>query len=150
MTTIVRVRTDWTNRYHVQVDADASVLDAFIIELPPYETGTATWVHSYDGGKGMDELFQNALLELQRLRAKPHRPLFGREVFVPFGVITARNYEEICRERELATLSFVGGVEDCGHPDHAERVRALSRMLDILDGAPLPVAGPWPVTSIPH
>lgn len=129
MTTITRIRTDWINRYHVQADADAAVLDCFVVELPPYGGETGLCIRLRDG-MSMDDLLAEALAELTRIRAQPWKPVLPSTVFIPFGVITARCFEDVSRECELRILEGVGGID--GHPDHGERVRALCRAADLL------------------
>jgi hypothetical protein len=136
MTTITRIRTDWINRYHVQADADASVLDCLVVELPPYTTEQGVAIGLREG-MSMDDLLQEALTTLDRLRKERWQPVLPASAFVPFGVITARNFEEVSRETELRTLEIVGA--DAGHPNHDERVRALCRMADLLE-----MTGPLP------
>lgn len=131
MTTISRVRTEWVDRYHVQMDADASVLDCFCVTLPPYTTDQGVCVRMRDG-MSMEDVFREALATLARLRAQPWQSVLPASVFVPFGVITARNFDDVQRECELNMVAFVGGVDDAGHPGHDERVRALCRAADLL------------------
>lgn len=127
MTTIARVRTEWVSRYHVQMDADASVLDCFVVTLPPYTTDQGVCVRKQDG-MSMDDAFRDALTTLNRLRAQPWQAILPPDVFQPFGVITARSFADVSRETELRNSEIVGE----GHPDHDERVRALCRMADLL------------------
>lgn len=131
MTTITRVRTEWVSRYHVQMDADASVLDCFVVTLPPYTTDVGICIRKQDG-VSMDDTFKVALTALTRLRAQPWQAILPPDVFQPFGVITARSFADVSRETELRTLEIVGGIDGVGHLDHDERVRALCRMADLL------------------
>ena len=128
MTTITRVRTEWVSRYHVHMDADASVLDCFVVTLPPYTTDQGVCIRTQDG-MSMDDAFREALTTLNRLRAQPWQAILPPDVFQPFGVITARSFADVSRETELRTAEIVGA----GHPDHDERVRALCRMADLLE-----------------
>jgi hypothetical protein len=131
MTTITRIRTEWASRYHVQMDADAAVLDCFLVQLPPYTTEQGVCVSMRDG-MSMNDLLAEALTTLARLRAEPWQSVLPASVFQPFGVITARSFDDVQRECELRTLSIVGGVDDAGVLDHDGRVRALSRAADLL------------------
>lgn len=82
--------------------------------------------------ESMDDTFKAALTTLNRLRAQPWQAVLPPNAFAPFGVITARNFEEVSRECELQVLSIVGGTDGAGHPVHDERVRALCRAADLL------------------
>jgi len=88
----------------------------------------------------MDELWKEALAVLDLLRAQPHDPVLPARVFVPFGVITARTLADVQREQELKTLAVIGGrtENNPAHPDHIERVRALCRMANLLEGTVAP------------
>lgn len=130
MTTITRVRTEWVSRYHVQMDADASVLDCFVVTLPPYTTDQGVCIRKQDG-MSMDDALKVALTTLERLRAQPWQAILPPDVFQPFGVITARSFADVSRECELLTAEIVAG----GHPSHDDRVRALCRMADLLEMA---------------
>jgi len=128
MTTIARVRTEWVNRYHVHMDADASVLDCFVVTLPPYTTDQGVCVRQQDG-MSMEDTLKVALTTLNRLRAEPWQAILPPDVFQPFGVITARNFADVSRETELRNCEIVSE----GHLNHDERVRALCRMADLLE-----------------
>ena len=125
MTTITRVQTDWINRIHVQADADASVLNCFMVELPPYTVGGGLLIHR--AGASVEHLWTEALHTIDSLRLQPRTPAHPA-VFIPFGVITARSVEDVRRESELTMLE----VCESEHPEHMERVRALCRMADLL------------------
>lgn len=131
MTTITRIRTDYVSRYHLQTDSDASGLDCFVITLPPYTTDQGVCIAMRDG-MSMEDAFRDALTTLERLRAQRWHAVLPPDVFQPFGVITARSFADVGRETELRNSEFVGGTDDAGHPDHDERVRALSRAADLL------------------
>ena len=155
MTTIHRVRTEWQDRYHVQLDADAAVLDCFLVELPPYTTRPGMLV--YEAGKSLNDLWSEALRMLDFLRAQPRNPVHPATVFVPFGVITARNRADVWREHEIKREML---DVDCTDRDrarleaanlndsralHDRRVASLCRALDLIDGkVQMPATVPWP------
>ena len=156
MTKLIRRYTDWSRRYHLEVD-DASPIDCFIVELPPYlisPSGIGLPVLPRPG-KSMDDLFTEALATLDFLRAQIHDPLYPPDVFQPWGIIQARNLDDVRREFEIWRDMWLGGCFDSDRarssetfPDaHDERVEALIRALDLLDGAPM--AQGVPITPLP-
>jgi hypothetical protein len=158
MTTIVRIRTDYEARLHVEQDTDAPELNCFCVTLPPY-TPTSWPMLVYREGADMNALWADALAMVAHLKAQPWKLVAPPNVFQPFGVITARNVEEVRREfeyrRELMMAhqfqtdpAYRERVEadPILHEDgraHEQRVASLIRALDLMDGAPLPVAAPW-------
>ncbi len=161
MTTIHRVRTEWADRYHVQLDADASALDCFTVELPPYTTGHGLLVRPQPGNS-MDDLWREALTTLAWLRQQPCNPVHPAHVFQPFGVITARNAEDLRREHEINREMMLGECTerdrerlertsvDTSRVFHERRVEHLCRALDLLNGVPLPVVISFPVLKERH
>lgn len=162
MTTIVRIRTEWQDRhrYHLEFDSDASALDCCTVELPPYTVGHGLVV-KLQAGKGLDDLLREALHTLDFLRSQPHTPVHPASVFIPFGVITARNFDDLQREH-LIKMSTMGAERF--HADarwraavernpvlyngaHERRVAELCKALDLLNGGPLPVGVPFPEFS---
>lgn len=133
---IQRISTDYTARLHVEQDIDARVLDCFLVALPPYTTEPML---IYREGASMDALWADALAMVAHLRARPWRELHPAHVFVPFGVVTARNLEDVRRESELRMKMMLGQHS----PDHMERVQNLCKAWDILTGAPLPTLASW-------
>lgn len=153
MTTITRIRTDYDARLHVEIDTDAKVLDAFLVTLPPYTSELGVLVHRK--GVDMNDLWKDALAVVAHLRAQPWKEVHPPHVFQPFGVITARNFEGVRREAELRMSMMIGDGEpleelaqryplDDVKQFHEERVTALCRALDLLNGAPLIATIPWP------
>lgn len=155
MTTISRIRTDYDARLHVEVDTDATV-DCFFVTLPPYTYGPGVLV--YREGADMNALWAEALAVVARLRAHPWKEIHPPHVFQPFGVITARNREDVRREFDIRMNLMGAGMF---HTDarwrasverdpvlhigaHDRRVAELCRALDLMDGTPLTVAVPWP------
>lgn len=154
MTTIVRIRSEYEARLHVEQDTDAKVLNCFNVSLPPY---TFAPILVYREGASMNELWADALAIVAHLRAQPWRLVAPPDVFQPFGVITARDLEDVRREFEIRREMMVG---ECSLPAHLERVAntseaeararheqgvaSLCRALDLLDGAPLPAVFPCP------
>lgn len=157
MTTLVRVRTDWQARYHVLVDAEASVINAFTVCLPPY-LAPVTVVQRDD--MSIEEAWADALLTLASLRTQPYTPLFPVEVFAPFGVITARNLADVQREQAIKTAMMearqfhtderhrarVEADPVLHEGAHDRRVADLCRAWSLLNGSPLPKASfdSWP------
>jgi hypothetical protein len=136
MTTLTRIRTDFDARLHVEIDTDAQVLDCFMVALPPY-TSEPMLIHRE--GASMDELWADALALVAYLRAKPWRELHPPHIFQPFGIIAARNVEDVRRESELRMKMLLGQHS----PDHMERVQNLCKAWDLLNGAPLPTLATW-------
>jgi hypothetical protein len=122
------VRTDHVLRYHLYIDTEAVVFDAFVVDLFPFGP-----VVLHREGVPLDDLWREVPAAIQRLREQPAELPHPPSVFVPFACITAVEHARMAKEQELRTLSIVGGVDEQGHPDHAERVRALCRMADLLD-----------------
>jgi hypothetical protein len=154
MTTITRIRTEHEARLHVEQDTDATVLDCFLVTLPPYTSGPML---VYREGADMNVLWSEALAMVAYLRAQPWKAIHPPHVFQPFGVITARWLEDVRRETELRREMMLGELclpaelERLARIDpkvaqqfHERGVQHLCRVLDLLDGAPLPVAIPWP------
>ncbi len=156
-----RTRTDYVQRYHVHVDTNAKELNAFTVVLPPYfdEPGLTVMPRP---GKTMNDLFLEALATLDFLRAEPWTPLYPASVFIPFGIITAVDVEDVQRQQAIQLAMMVGG---CFHTDrdraaierypalyegaHEARVKALCRALDLMDGAPIHegTLSPWALTT---
>ena len=149
MSTLTRIRTDYVQRLHVFVDADAAVIDCFVVELPPYLVPMC--VPQRDG-MSIDETWREALTTLEWLRSQPYTPIFPAEVFVPFGVITARSFDDVAREHAIK-IAMIG--PELYHTDerhrarvdanpvlhqgaHDRRVADLCRAMDLLNGAPMP------------
>lgn len=160
MTNIQRISTDYAARLHVEQDIDARELNCFTVALPPY-TSTPIVVHR--ASATMDELWADALAMVAHLRARPWREVHPPHIFQPFGIITARNAEDVRREHEIRREMMIG---ECSLPAHLERialtdeaeararheqgVASLCRALDLMDGAPLPVAMPFPLLKSLH
>lgn len=153
---LIRKHTDWTRRYHLEVDQDRPV-NCFIVELPPYlisPSGIGLPVLPRPGKTLVDDLWQEALATLEFLRAQIHEPLYPPEAFQPWGIIQARNLDDVRREFEIWRDMWLGGCFDSDeewrrkrernaeHDDHDSRVQSLIRALDLLNGAPLPQAIP--------
>ncbi len=156
MTTITRIQTDYTARLHIEQDTDAQALDCFMVALPPY---TVAPMLVYREGASMDALWADALAMVAYLRARPWREVHPHTVFSPFGVITARNSEDVRREHEIrremmmvqqfntdpayrARVEADPILHENGRA-HEQRVASLCRALDLMDGAPLPTPVPW-------
>ena len=155
MTTIVRIRTDYESRLHIEQDSDAQELNCFTVALPPY-TSTSWPMLVYREGADMNALWADALAMIAHLKAQPWKLVAPPNVFKPFGVITARNREDVRRDYEIRREMMIG---ECSLPAHLERVAtidvaeararheqgvaSLCRALDLMDGAPLPVGAPW-------
>jgi hypothetical protein len=155
MTTLHRVRTEWVERYHVDIDADATVLDCFTVELPTVTAGPMLVQ-----GDDMNALWSEARAMLASLRAQPRAEIRGapRSVFEPFGIITARNRNDVWREHETKMAMLLGGMggeklEELAkrYPEldmkqfHEERIASLIRAHDLLnDKVQKPVTVPWP------
>ena len=118
------------------------------MELPPYlisPSGIGLPVLPRPG-KTLDDLWQEALATLEFLRAQIHEPLYPRDVFEPFGIIQARNLDDVSREFAVWMNMWCGGCfESDEHrarytrsDEHDSRVRSLIRALDLLNGAPMP------------
>ena len=161
MTTLTRVRTDYVQRLHVFVDGDAATIDCFMVELPPY---LGPMCVPQRDRMTLDDTWREALTTLEWLRAQPYEPLFPRTVFVPFGVITARNFDDVNREHAIK-MNMMGAR--LFHTDeqhrarvdrdpvlhagaHERRVAELGRAAELLNGAPLPVAVPFPDVPLRH
>ena len=163
MTTIFRISTDWQARYHVQADGEPGApLDGFLVELPPYVCDGAAPLLKLRDGQTMDDLWREALETLAWMRAQPHERILPRAVFEPFGVITALCSADRRRRREIKREMMLGACDDrerermerinvrYSQEMHERRVASLCRALDLLNGAPLPVAGPCPELPVRH
>ncbi len=137
MTTIATLRIDFETQLRVEQDTDAKVLDCFSVTLPPYVSEPGLIVHRE--GADLDALWADALAMVAHLRAQPWKAIAPPDHFKPFGVITARNFEDVRREHEWQ-MSMLLGRE---HPDDMERVRNAIRAWDLLHDAPLTVPVPW-------
>lgn len=155
MTNIQRLSTDFNARLHVECDTAAQVLDCFMVALPPYTAEPGVVI--YREGASMDALWADALAMIAQLRARPWREVHPHTVFQPFGIITARNLEDVRREHEIRREMMIGELALPAHLEHMasiseaeararhERgVASLCRALDLMDGAPLPASFPCP------
>jgi hypothetical protein len=100
---------------------------------------------------------------IAHLRARPWREVHPPHIFQPFGIVTARNVEDVRREHEIRREMMIG---ECSLPAHLERVASfneaeararheqgvasLCRALNLMDGAPLPAAFPCPPLKSMH
>lgn len=155
MTTVTRVSTNYAERWHVYVDADADTLDCLLVELPPYTLGVPVLVHRV--GASMDELWSEALEVLALLRAQPRKLVLPASVLNPFGVISARSFDDVQREAEVKRETALGQCSDREREQlertgirhsqqaHEQRVSALCRAWGLMQGAPLPQGSfDWP------
>lgn len=158
MATIHRIRTDFEQRIHIEQDVDASVLDCFLVALPPYTASPGMVVHRTSAN--MNDLFREAVAWVAYFKAQPWDPILPPSHFQPFGIITARNFEDAWREIELRRELMLGGVEPGIAPEdrarmerdpllhengraHELRVASLIRAHDLLSGKEqMPVAKP--------
>jgi len=151
---LIRQRTDHIRRFHLDVDQDASPINCFIVELPPYlisPSGIGLPVLPRPG-KTLDDLWAEALATLDFLRSSISDPLYPPDVFQPWGIIQARNLHDVSREFAIWRDMWLGGCRDSDEhlerssetfPDaHDKRVESLIRALDLLDGAPMPQGVP--------
>lgn len=100
---LIRHRTYHIRRFHLEIDRDASPVNCFIVELPPYlmsPSGIGLPVLPR-AGKTLDDLFTEALATLEFLRAQIHEPMYPPDVFQPWGIIQARNLDDVRREFEI-------------------------------------------------
>lgn len=155
MTTITRIRTDYDARLHVEQDTDAEV-NCFLVTLSPYISEP---VLVYREGASVNELWADALAIVAHLKAQPWKLVAPLDHFRPFGVITARNVDDVRREPEYRMQKMLGSI--CGPEQiagmahiseveaqtlHERGVQHLSRALDLLNGVPLPKGSfdTWP------
>lgn len=146
MTTITRIRTDYVQRLHVFVDDDATVIDAFVVDLPPYMGPMCVPQRE---GMSIDETWRDALRTLAWLRSQPYTPIFPLEVFVPFGIVIARSFADVQREQAIKTAMLEPTLfhtherhrawVERYRPEgaHDRRVAELCRAMDLQNGAPL-------------
>lgn len=153
MTTITRIRTEHDARLYVEADTDASVLDCFLVTLCPYVPEPGLLVHR--DGVAIDALWADALATVTYLRAQPWNEVAPPAVFQPWATITARNCSDVARESELRMQMMIGDGEPLQsmakrYPVaaigqfHEERVAALCRALDLINGARPVATSPWP------
>lgn len=151
---IQRISTDYNSRLHVEQDVDARELNCLTVALPPYSSEPML---IYRAGASMDALWADALAMIAHLRARPWREVHPPHIFQPFGLVTARNVEDVRREHEIRREMMIG---ECSLPAHLERVASINeaeararheqgvaslcRALDLMDGAPLPASFPCP------
>jgi hypothetical protein len=147
------IRTEYDGaRYHFKFDTEAKTLNGFTVCLPPYVNEPGLLVAQREG-KTMDETFAEALTTLAYLRGQPFPQLYAPDQFVPVGIITAVDCEDVARITAIYTALIDGGMyltdEDRAriaadsrlHEDgraHERRVAALYRALALSRGAPLP------------
>jgi hypothetical protein len=157
---IQRLSTDFNARLHVEQDTDAQELNCLTVALPPY-LSIPIVVHRE--GASMDALWADALAMVAHLRAQPWREVHPPHVFQPFGIITARNLEDMRREHEVRREMMIGELSLPVHLEHVasiseaearlrheQGVASLCRALDLMDGAPLPVSFPCPPLKALH
>ena len=148
---IQRLSTDFNARLHVEQDTDARELNCLTVALPPYSSEPML---IYRAGASMDALWADALAMVAHLRARPWREVHPASVFQPFGIITARNVDDVRREYQFRREVMMVGqfhtdpayrekveADPVLHENgraHEQRVAALCRAWDLLDGAPLP------------
>lgn len=159
---IKHIQTDWLNRIHVRVDSEASTINCFAVTLPPYFNDPGLIV-TQRAGKSMEETWQEALATVMFLRQQPVRPIAAPDEFNPFGYVTACNFADALRDREIQREMMIGGCFDSeevlkrreqfplpSEPEFQEmRVEALIKAWHLLDaairGEPLaqPELSPW-------
>jgi hypothetical protein len=131
------VRTDYTLRMHLFVDPEASVLDAFRVELGGLQS---VLVHRAQATPA--ELWREVLETISFLRAQNNQyPVYSPAVFAPFAFVTACEARRESMKTGLRTAMIVGAPGDGDRllgpePDpgrHMEKVQALCRAIDILD-----------------
>lgn len=152
-----RLWTDYDARLHVEVDTNAQVLDCFMVGLPPY---TASECLCAFRGASMAERWSEALRMVAFFRVQPWKPIHPPHIFQPFGVITARNFDDVQREQQIELLMVEPMMYYAdrrwrekvsrdpalhSNPDYYSKLVAnLSRAWDLLNGAPVsPPTVPW-------
>ena len=116
------IRTDYVNRWHLYVDAEAAKFDAFRVELLEQSD-----VLIGDTVEALWQQVQTAMLHMRCNYAQS--PLYHGLVFAPFARIIALDASRVSAETTLKTSMIVGQE----HPTHTERVRALGTALDALE-----------------
>lgn len=160
--TIRHLQTDWVNRIHVRVDANAPTINCFKVTLPPYFNEPGLAVPQREG-RTMMETWHEALATVQFLRRQPLRPVAPPDQFNPFGYITACNFADVVRDQEIQREMMIGGCFDseealqrrehfplpCEPELQERRIDALINAWHLLDAAirgephMLPATSPW-------
>lgn len=128
----LHILTDDVQRFHFGVDRDAEKLNGFEVGLATREPMI---VRATDK-ESFADLWSDALGILRRQREAYWRnALYPREVFDPYGFITAIDIEREAVKLGITVNMLVGGAHPDGgrgHPDHMQRVQALCKAYDLL------------------
>lgn len=148
------IRTEYDGaRFHFQFDTQAKTLNGLTVALPPYINAPGLLV-AQRPGKTMEQTFGEALTTLAYLRGQPFPQFLPPDQFIPIGVITAVDCEDVARDTAIMTSMIEAGVHltdedrarieaDPRLHEHGEaqmrRIAALYRTVALLRGAPLPI-----------
>lgn len=129
------IRTDHVQRFNFFVDVDAIKFTAVRIELFPHRPLVVP------AGTNMtqQELLLEALRSLRWLRSQPSHSPYPPSVLRPFAKLIAVDLDNESRELQVRHQMHIGDTAFDGD----ERVQALCRAWDLVDGAPLPVGEVW-------